>query len=54
MSRSRKLEENKSTYSYIFVKTLEAAVCPIAYSPALLDFPKTSFDKVPVTGSAGA
>lgn len=41
------------TETYMLVKILEAAVCMIANSPALLDFPSSSFDAAPVLGSVG-
>lgn len=37
----------------MLVRTREAAVCAIAYSPALLDLPKISFEATPVTASVG-
>lgn len=37
----------------MLVRTRDAAVWAIAYSPALLDLPKISFEATPVTGSVG-
>lgn len=40
-------------HTYMFVRTLDAAVCAIARSPALLDVPIGSVALRPVTLSVG-
>ena len=41
------------TVAHMLVRTREAAVCPIAYCPAILDVPKTSFEYLPFESAGG-